>query len=77
MSSKLTRQHNQLSMKFEYHAKLMTVADQQLTENPDPIEVDLYERLVDDYYAAKQALNVFETRTQRLQKLNQINTLKQ
>ena len=74
---KLIRQHTKLTKKFEYHAKLMAVADQQLTENPDPIEVDLYETIVDDYYEAKHQLNYFENRTQRLFKLKQFTALKQ
>lgn len=74
---KLIRQHNALTKKLEYHAKLMAVADAQLTENPEPIEQDLYETIVDDYYEAKHQLSYFENRMQRQFKLYQFNTLKQ
>ena len=75
-SKKHRRQHAQLSKKFEYCKKLMDVADIQLEENPDLIEVDLYEMIVDDYYAAKHNLSIFHNRMQRMSKLEHLNALK-
>lgn len=74
---KLIRQHTALKKKLEYHAKLMAVADLQLTENPEPLEVDLYELIVDDYYEAKHKLSLFENRMQRQFKLEMFTSLKQ
>lgn len=76
-SKKLIRQHNQLTKKFNYHAKLMEVADAQLSENPEPIEIDLYEMIVGDYYDAKHKLNLFENRMNRMLTLERLNALKQ
>lgn len=75
-TKKFVRQHRQLSKKFEYHAKLMEVADLQLAENPDPIEEDLYYTIVDDYYRAKHALETFENKTNRLVALHRFTALK-
>lgn len=75
-SKKHRRQHAKLSNKFEYCKKLMEIADNQLEENPDPIGVDLYEMIVDDYYEAKHNLTVFHNRMQRMSKLEHLNALK-
>jgi hypothetical protein len=77
ISKKLTRQHNKLTNKFVYQAQLLEFADNQVEENPDPVGVDRYENIVDDYYEAKQELNVFENRMNRIAKLQNLNALKQ
>jgi hypothetical protein len=55
----------------------MEVADIQLEEDPDTIGVDLYEMIVDNYYAAKHSLEVFHNRMQRMSKLEHLNSLTQ
>lgn len=75
-TKKFIRQHNVLLKKYEYHARLMEVADAQLAENPDPIEADLYETIVDDFYTAKHALETFENRMQKHLKITRFNALK-
>jgi hypothetical protein len=76
-NAKLSRQHVKLVKKLNYCRKLMEVADTQLSENPEPIEVDLYEMIIDDYYAAKQKLDAFENRMLRMFALERLNALKQ